>query len=59
MLKNKINTKHGKINNDKYDYFIAIDWSQKNMAIATLRKDFSRSKDYRCRFRCGTFESVL
>jgi len=44
MLKNKINSKHGKINNHKYDYFIAIDWSQKNMAIATLRKDLDNPK---------------
>jgi len=44
MLRSKIKSKHGKINSDKYDYYIAIDWSQKNMAIATLRKDLDKPK---------------
>ena len=44
MLKDKIKSKYEKINNDKYDYYIAIDWSQKNMAIATLRKDLDKPK---------------
>jgi hypothetical protein len=44
MYLDKINTKDKKINNDKYDYYIAVDWSQRNMAIATLRKDIDRPK---------------
>ena len=44
MYLDKINTKDKKINNDKYDYYIAVDWSQRNMAIATLRKDVDSPK---------------
>ena len=37
MLKDKINSKDKRINNDRYDNYVALDWSQRNMAIATLR----------------------
>ncbi len=44
MFIEKIETKDRIINNDNYDYYIAIDWSQNNMAIATLRKDSQKPK---------------
>lgn len=44
MYSEKISTNDRKINNDKYDYYIAIDWSQRNMAIATLKKEASKPK---------------
>lgn len=44
MLKSKIESKFEKINNDKYDNYIAIDWAQINMAIATLKKDSNKPK---------------
>jgi transposase len=44
MYLKKIRTKDRKINNDKYDYYIAIDWSQRNMAIATLKKEANKPR---------------
>jgi len=44
MYSEKISTKDSKINNDKYDYYIAIDWSQRNMAIATLRNEGNKPR---------------
>jgi len=44
MYKENIETNDRKINNDKYDYYIAIDWSQRNMAIATLRNEGNKPK---------------
>jgi len=44
MFTEKISTKDRIINNDKYNYYIAIDWSQRNMAIATLRKDSNKPR---------------
>jgi transposase len=44
MYKENIETNGRKINNDKYDYYIAIDWSQRNMAIATLRNEGIKPK---------------
>jgi len=42
MYKKKIETIDSKINSDNYDYYIAIDWSQRNMAVATMKKDSNK-----------------
>lgn len=44
MYSENISTKDRIINNDKYDYYIAIDWSQRNMAIATLKKEANKPR---------------
>ncbi|MCX6156637.1 MAG: IS110 family transposase [Ignavibacteriae bacterium] len=44
MCTEKISTKSVKINNDKYEYYIAIDYSQRNMAIATIRNDGNKPR---------------
>jgi transposase len=44
MFSNKINSKDIKSNNDKFDYYIALDWSQRNMAIASLRNESKKPR---------------